>query len=78
MGKYLDLDDVAAGNPRAIRELAEMRGRMAELEVALKDAHCLAVGWAGHYQYLHRLPGFHPTHAGILDRCSALLTQEES
>ena len=53
------------------------RRRIAELEAALKDARDLSIGWAAHYQYLHQLPEFHPTHAAILDRCSALLTQEE-
>jgi hypothetical protein len=38
MGKYLDLDDAAAGNPVAERELAEMRERMAALETALAKA----------------------------------------
>ena len=32
MGKYLDLDDVVAGNPKAEYELAEMRAWIAELE----------------------------------------------
>lgn len=32
MGKYLDLDDVVAGNPKAECELAEMRAWIAELE----------------------------------------------
>lgn len=38
MGKYLDLDDVAAGNPVAERELAEMRKRIATLGTALGKA----------------------------------------
>lgn len=32
MGKYLDLDDVVAGNPKAEYELAEMRAWIAEPE----------------------------------------------
>jgi len=32
MGKFLDIDDVAAGNPVAEKELAELRERIEELE----------------------------------------------
>lgn len=37
MGQYLDLDDVANGNPRAEAQLKSLRARVAELEGALSE-----------------------------------------
>jgi hypothetical protein len=47
MSLYPDLDDMAANSPVAVKELAELRARVRELEGALKEIAVLKWGIFG-------------------------------
>jgi len=51
---------------KTYKELTEENARV---KAVLDDAYALSVGWAGHYQFAHKLTKVHPEHQRILDAC---------
>ena len=64
-----DLDRLHRERDSFQEQCRVMAEENARVKAVLRDAYVLAVGWAGHYEFSHKLAKVHPDHQKILDAC---------